>query len=67
MPEAKLHIYKRTSLIPKRRGWAWRLVHQNGQILANDGGQGYSRREDAEEIGRKVTAGSYALEVVFDS
>lgn len=31
-----------------RRTWRWRVRHSNGNNLAN-GGQGYSRRIDAEQ------------------
>ncbi len=36
--------------------WRWRLVHQNGNILA-DGGQGYSRRNDANRAVDRLREG----------
>ena len=33
--------------------WRWRLVHRNGEILA-DGGEGYSRRNDANRAVERV-------------
>lgn len=34
--------------------WAWRLRASNGQIIATDGGQGYSRRRDAVDMAERI-------------
>jgi len=36
--------------------WRWRLVHRNGNVLA-DGGEGYSRRRDARRAVDRVRGG----------
>lgn len=43
MAENVTGVYQRTD-----GKWAWRIVADNGQITATDGGQGFSRRIDAE-------------------
>lgn len=45
----ELNIYKR-----KDGKWAWRLIAQNGQIVATDGGQGYERKIDATDMALSV-------------
>ena len=45
----ELNIYKR-----KDGKWAWRLIAQNGQVVATDGGQGYERRIDATDMALSV-------------
>lgn len=50
----RLETYRRTD-----GRWAWRLITENGNIIATDGGQGYENREDCDEIARKVVAGAY--------
>lgn len=41
--------------------FAWRLVAQNGNIIATDGGQGYENEVDAEDIANKIIrTGNYA-------
>lgn len=47
-------VYERTD-----GKFGWRIVDQaNGQIIATDGGQGYSRRVDAEHTYERVLAGA---------
>lgn len=50
----RLEVYRR-----KDRRWAWRLVATNGQVVAVDGAQGYSRRIDCLDMARSILAGSY--------
>ena len=52
---SKLEIYQREDGL-----WAWRLVHQNGEILATDGGQGYENRSDCATVAARVVTGLYA-------
>ena len=51
----RTHIYKRSD-----GKWAWRLVANNGQIIATDGGQGYEKKADAFEMARSIVQGDYA-------
>lgn len=40
-----------------RRGdgkWAWRLVANNGDIIATDGGQGYENEDDARSMADRI-------------
>nr|WP_233357312.1 DUF1508 domain-containing protein [Halococcoides cellulosivorans] len=48
--------------------WRWRLVHRNGEILA-DGGQGYSRRNDANRAVDRLREAidEYDVEVYEDA
>lgn len=46
----KLEIYRRED-----GKWAWRVRAGNGQIVANDGGQGYEKFDDAQRMALKVT------------
>jgi uncharacterized protein YegP (UPF0339 family) len=39
--------------------WAWRLVADNGDIVATDGGQGYENESDCREMADKVVGGSF--------
>jgi len=45
----KPEVYKRTDGL-----WDWRLRHENGQIVATSGGQGFTERNDAIEAIIKV-------------
>lgn len=38
------------------RRWAWRLVADNGQVIATDGAQGYEDRADAALIYDRILA-----------
>lgn len=40
----RIEIYRRLRLSGWR--WGWRALSANGQVVATDGGQGYSRRID---------------------
>lgn len=48
-------IYKR-----KDGNWAFRVKASNGQVVATDGGQGYSDKSSAESTLTKLLAGEYA-------
>lgn len=39
--------------------WGFRVRASNGQIVATDGGQGYSAKASAESTLRKLLAGEY--------
>jgi uncharacterized protein YegP (UPF0339 family) len=39
--------------------WAWRLVADNGQIIATDGGQGYDNESDARTMADRIVGGYY--------
>jgi uncharacterized protein YegP (UPF0339 family) len=39
--------------------WAWRLVADNGRIIATDGGQGYNNEDDARTMADRVIGGYY--------
>lgn len=56
----KLEVYQRTD-----DRWAWRLVADNGQVIATDGGQGYENRGDCEVIAHAVVRGAYAPPVAL--
>lgn len=51
---AELHVYQRTD-----HNWAWRLVADNGDIIATDGGQGYEHEAEAEKMSEQVVSGHY--------
>lgn len=40
--------------------WAWRLVADNGQVIAVDGSQGYENEGDARKMADRVIGGYYA-------
>ena len=51
----------KVELYPRKDGkWAWRLRANNGQIVATDGGQGYSSLAMARSMVQKVITGAYA-------
>ena len=39
--------------------WGWRLIAQNGNIVAGDAGQGYENEQDAIDVGLKVVQGGF--------
>ena len=47
-------VYKRSS-----GDWAFRVKASNGEIVATDGGQGYTRKESARETLEKLMRGDY--------
>lgn len=51
-------IYKR-----KDGNWAFRVKASNGQVVATDGGQGYSDKASATSTLTKLMAGEYNGEV----
>ena len=44
-------VYKRSDGL-----WDWRLLADNGQVIATSGGQGYTEKNDAEEGLARVRA-----------
>lgn len=52
---AKLDIYQRTD-----ERWAWRLIADNGRIVATDGSQGYEAQGDCEQTASAVVRGFYS-------
>lgn len=62
MAEATFEVYE-----DRAGGWRWRLVHDNGRIVA-DGGEGYASRRKCEQgIGSvKENAPGAAVETVAD-
>jgi uncharacterized protein YegP (UPF0339 family) len=57
MPDAKCkrEVYKRDD-----NKWAWRLIGDNGSdIIATDGGQGYTTKVYCVSMMRQVTSGRY--------
>ncbi len=51
-------IYKR-----KDGNWAFRVKASNGQVVATDGGQGYSSKTSAMSTLTKLLAGEYSGEI----
>jgi uncharacterized protein YegP (UPF0339 family) len=51
---AKRELFKRVD-----NKWAWRLRADNGEIIATDGGQGYSNKSDAESISDRIISGEF--------
>lgn len=39
--------------------WAWRLLADNGQIIATDGGQGYNNESDARSMADRIIGGEF--------
>ncbi|HEV7757547.1 MAG TPA: DUF1508 domain-containing protein [Acidimicrobiales bacterium] len=50
----KGEIYKRND-----DKWAFRIKASNGEIVATDGGQGYSAKSDAKSTLEKLMRGDY--------
>lgn len=46
--------------------WAWRLVADNGNVIATDGGQGYENRLDCLEMFNQVVSGDYSGNVIIE-
>lgn len=46
----RTEVYKRADGL-----WAWRVVAENGNIVATDGGQGYENRADCEHMAALFT------------
>lgn len=51
------HVYQREDGL-----WDWRLVANNGRIVATSGNQGYARREKAVKMAARVMQQSHRLE-----
>ncbi|WP_138413972.1 DUF1508 domain-containing protein [Sinomonas gamaensis] len=51
---AELNVYQRPD-----HNWGWRLISDNGHVIATDGGQGYEHESMAEKMGQQVIAGHY--------
>ncbi|KHL05133.1 DUF1508 domain-containing protein [Sinomonas humi] len=52
---AELNVYQRPD-----HNWGWRLISDNGNVIATDGGQGYEHEAMAEQMGEQVITGHYA-------
>lgn len=52
---ARLTVYER----PDRK-WGWRVVSENGWVIAIDGGQGFATANEADSAARRVLYGDYA-------
>lgn len=39
--------------------WAWRLVADNGRVIATDGGQGYENEDDARSMADRIVGGVF--------
>ena len=48
-------LYQRTDC-----KWAWRLVADNGEIVAVDGSQGYENEDDARSMADRIIGGGFA-------
>jgi uncharacterized protein YegP (UPF0339 family) len=51
---AKRVVYERSD-----GTWAWRLVADNGDIIAVDGSQGYENKTDARSMADKIINGTH--------
>lgn len=60
---AELVIYRTRSLRRSQR-WAWRLVHENGRVLAVSS-EGYTDRDECARIGWAVVAGHYEVDALI--
>jgi uncharacterized protein YegP (UPF0339 family) len=56
----KIEFYRRTD-----GRWAWRLLADNGQPIATDGGQGYENLDDALHGANLATAYGDRDEIAF--
>ena len=54
---ATLEVYRSRSLLRGQR-WRWRLVHDNGRVLACSS-EGYANEGEARRVGTKVISGTY--------
>lgn len=52
----KIDVYKRTD-----KKYAWRLLADNGEIVAVDGGQGYENKQDCIEIAEKISTATWEM------
>lgn len=62
MTNGKLEIYRSATLLRSQR-WRWRLIADNGNVIATSG-EGYTDRSDAEWMARRVVGGTYANPVI---
>lgn len=51
---AKRVVYQRTDCL-----WGWRLVTDNGRIVATDGNQGYENEGDARSMADRIISGEF--------
>lgn len=57
MSEYKVEIITR-----KDGRYGWRLVHETGNIVATDGGQGYENRIDCVDVARNIGSAIWDIE-----
>lgn len=53
----RIYFWRRFGVGPKR--YDWQLIHQNGQVIATSGHQGYNDERVAERMGKAVASGEY--------
>jgi uncharacterized protein YegP (UPF0339 family) len=58
MANGKLEVYRSLTLVRSQR-WRWRLIANNGNIIATSG-EGYTDRDHAEWMALRVVGGTYA-------
>jgi uncharacterized protein YegP (UPF0339 family) len=51
---AELNVYQRPD-----NNWGWRLISDNGNVIASDAGQGYEHGSMAEKMAEQVISGRY--------
>ncbi|AMM31511.1 hypothetical protein SA2016_0823 [Sinomonas atrocyanea] len=51
---AELNVYQRPD-----SNWGWRLISDNGNVIATDGGQGYEHESVAQTMAEQVITGHY--------
>jgi uncharacterized protein YegP (UPF0339 family) len=39
--------------------WAWRLIADNSEIIATDGGQGYENEDDCRSMADRIISGEF--------
>jgi uncharacterized protein YegP (UPF0339 family) len=62
MAQAKIEVYRSSSLRRSQR-WRWRLIAENGNIIATSG-EGYTDRSEAERMAVRVTSGDYEIDLI---
>jgi uncharacterized protein YegP (UPF0339 family) len=53
---SKLEVYKRAD-----GKWAWTLHADNGDVIANDGSQGYENKLDCVGMGQRIISGEFSV------
>ena len=62
---AEIVVYRTRSLRRSQR-WAWRLVAENGRIIATSG-EGYTSQLHAVEMAEKVTGDHYNTHMIIQT